>query len=84
MRRRREEGIIDGYVSIECQRWFSCAERSLEGGGGGGTREKQNNTHRLALQGLWGDGLRRDRDCDGSPVSLVAVMWGRGVRLEGI
>lgn len=43
---------------------------------------EQNNTHRLALQGLWGDGLWRD--WEGSSVRLVAVLWGRGVGLGGI
>lgn len=34
-------------------------------------------THRLALQGLWSDALRRDAGCDGSPVSCVAILWQR-------
>lgn len=37
------------------------------------------DTHRLALQGLWGDGLRRDAGSDGSSVRWVAVLWGRGM-----
>ena len=34
-------------------------------------------THRLALQRLWGDGLRRDAACNRSAVSWVPVLWGR-------
>lgn len=34
-------------------------------------------THRLALQGLWGDGLWRDSGCDGSSVRCVAILWQR-------
>ena len=36
------------------------------------------NTHRLALQRLWGDGLRGDAGCDGSAVRRVAVLSERG------
>lgn len=40
------------------------------------------HTYRLALQGLWGDGLRGDAGRSGSPLRGASILLGRGQSLQ--